>query len=152
MVNANRLACELDALFPRGEVPECTEGYEGFFHLCDLRGSVEECLLHYIIRDHDRARFEARKRFAAEAAKTMDARYGAGTVEVKIVDSYYNMREVMEAHMDVIHRAEEACRAVGVEQRARPSAAARTAAGSPSWACPARTWAPAASTTTAAMN
>ena len=51
MVNANRLACELNALFPEEETPECTEGYEGFYHLCDLRGSVEECLLHYIIRD-----------------------------------------------------------------------------------------------------
>ena len=120
MVNANRLACELNALFPEEETPECTEGYEGFYHLCDLRGSVEECLLHFIIRDHDRARFEARKRFAAEAAEAMNARYGAGTVEVKIVDSYYNMREVMEAHMDVIRRAEDACRAVGVEPKSEP--------------------------------
>ena len=120
MVNANRLACELNALFPGEEVPERTEGYEGFYHLCDLRGSVEECLLHYIIRDHDRARFEARKRYAADVAEAMNARYGAGTVEVKLVDSYYNMREVMEKHMDVIHRAEEACRAVGAEPKSAP--------------------------------
>lgn len=120
MVNANRLACELNALFPGEEVPERTEGYEGFYHLCDLRGSVEECLLHYIIRDHDRARFEARKRYAADVAEAMNARYGAGTVEVKLVDSYYNMREVMEKHMDVIHRAEEACRAVGIRPHSAP--------------------------------
>ena len=76
--------------------------------------------MHYIIRDHDRARFEARKRYAADVAEAMNARYGAGTVEVKLVDSYYNMREVMEKHMDVIHRAEEACRAVGIRPHSAP--------------------------------
>src|SRR5699024_12137807 len=106
MVNANRLACELNALFPEEETPECTEGYEGFYHLCDLRGSVEECLLHYIIRDHDRARFEARKRYAADVAEAMNARYGAGTVEVKIVDSYSYVREELEMILEVMHRLE----------------------------------------------
>ena len=114
MVNANSVACELNALFPRDEVPERTEGYEGFFHLCDLRGSVETCVMHYIIRDHDRERFEARKRLCAAIAARVNERYGEGTVELKLVDSYYNMREVIEAHMDIIRRAENAYRAVGV--------------------------------------
>ena len=115
MVNANSVACELCGLFPKDEVPERTEGYEGFFHLCDLRGSVELCVVHYIIRDHDRDRFEARKRLAAGIAAQINARYGEGTVELKLVDSYYNMRAIIEKHMDVIHRAEAAYRAVGVE-------------------------------------
>ncbi len=114
MVNANSVACELNALFPRDEVPERTEGYEGFFHLCDLRGSVETCVMHYIIRDHDRERFEARKRLCAAIAARVNERYGEGTMELKLVDSYYNMREVIEAHMDIIRRAENAYRAVGV--------------------------------------
>ncbi len=114
MVNANSVACELNALFPRDEVPERTEGYEGFFHLCDLHGSVETCVMHYIIRDHDRERFEARKRLCAAIAARVNERYGEGTVELKLVDSYYNMREVIEAHMDIIRRAENAYRAVGV--------------------------------------
>ena len=114
MVNANSVACELNALFPRDEVPERTEGYEGFFHLCDLRGSVETCVMHYIIRDHDRERFEARKRLCVAIAARVNERYGEGTMELKLVDSYYNMREVIEAHMDIIRRAENAYRAVGV--------------------------------------
>ena len=114
MVNANRVACELVSRFPEDEVPERTEGYEGFYHLCDLRGSVEECIVHYIIRDHDRERFEARKRFAADAAAQLNARYGEGTVALQLVDSYYNMAEVLAGHMDVVRRAEDAYRAVGV--------------------------------------
>ena len=115
MINANSVACELCGLFPKDDVPERTEGYEGFFHLCDLRGSVELCVVHYIIRDHNRDRFEGRKRLAADIAAQINARYGEGTVELKLVDSYYNMREIIEKHMDVIHRAEAAYRAVGVE-------------------------------------
>ena len=120
MRNANAVACEIAALFPPEEVPERTEGYEGFFHLCDLRGSVEKCLMHYIIRDHDRERFEARKRLAADIAARVNARYDEGTVELQLVDSYYNMRQILEDRMDIVHRAEDACRAVGLEPRSVP--------------------------------
>ena len=120
MVNALNVAMEFHAMLPAFERPEHTEGYEGFFHLDEMHGDVVRADLDYIIRDHDRARFEARKRYAADVAEAMNARYGAGTVEVKLVDSYYNMREVMEKHMDVIHRAEEACRAVGIRPHSAP--------------------------------
>ena len=115
MVNANRLACELNALFPGEEVPERTEGYEGFYHLCDLRGSVEECLLHYIIRDHDRARFEARKELMRRAAEFIDARYGAGTLALDLKDSYYNMKEKIAPHMHLIDTARAAMQEMGIE-------------------------------------
>ena len=120
MVNANSVACELNALFPPDEVPERTEGYEGFFHLCDLNGSVETCVMHYIIRDHDRGRFEERKRLCADIAAQMNARYKEGTVELRLVDSYYNMRQIVEERMDVVLRAEAAYRAVGVEPVREP--------------------------------
>ena len=115
MVNACLIACELASLFPAGEIPAATEGYEGFYHLCELRGGVESCSLHYILRDHDRAKFERRKALCADIAERLNQKYGQGVVSLSVTDSYYNMREVLQDRMDIVRRAEDAYRAVGVE-------------------------------------
>ena len=120
MQNALLILMELNSMLPAGQTPADTEGYEGFFHLCGVKGSVEECGAHYIIRDHDRARFEERKQIFRDIERKLNEKYGEGTVEVKLVDSYYNMVEVLKEHMDVVHRAEEAYKKVGVRPFARP--------------------------------
>ena len=120
MVNAATVAMELHALLPADEVPEKTGGYEGFFHLHDMRGCVTEATLEYILRDHDRARFEQRKAQLLSAADTINARYGAGTAEVALRDSYYNMKEKIAPHMHLIERAERAFRANGIAPRCVP--------------------------------
>ena len=120
LVNAALLAMEFDSLLPPQERPEHTEGYEGFYHLCGVKGETELAESAYIIRDHDRARFEARKETVARIAAYMNEKYGAGTVECNVRDSYYNMREVIEPRMDIIRRAEKAYRAVGVEPFEKP--------------------------------
>lgn len=120
MVNASLVAMEFARMLPPEQRPEHTEGYEGFFHLSDMQGQEELATLHYIIRDHDRARFEARKARFAAVADYLNGVYGAGTVEVAIRDSYYNMREVVETRMDIVERANAAYRAAGVEPWCAP--------------------------------
>lgn len=120
MINALNVAFEFHGMLPPMEVPEHTEGYEGFFHLSELRGGVENALMHYIIRDHDMASFTARKELFAKNAEALNRKYGKGTVDVQIVDSYFNMKEALKDHMHVVRRAEEAFRAVGVEPFAEP--------------------------------
>ena len=120
LVNAALLAMEFDSLLPPQERPEHTEGYEGFYHLCGVKGETELAESVYIIRDHDRARFEARKKTVERIAAYMNVKYGAGTVECNVRDSYYNMREVIEPRMDIIRRAEAAYRAVGVAPFEKP--------------------------------
>ena len=120
LVNAALLAMEFDSLLPPQERPEHTEGYEGFYHLCGVKGETELAESVYILRDHDRARFEARKETVARIAAYMNEKYGAGTVECNVQDSYYNMREVIEPRMDIIRRAEAAFRAVGVTPFEKP--------------------------------
>ena len=120
LVNAALLAMEFNSMLPPQERPEHTEGYEGFYYLCDMAGDTENAKLDYIIRDHDRARFEAKKANVARIAEYMNTKYGEGTVEYAVKDSYYNMREVIEPHMHIIRRAENAYRAVGVEPYAKP--------------------------------
>ena len=115
MKNASMIAMEFAGMLPPQERPEYTEGYEGFFHLCDMRGEEERACLNYIIRDHDRVRFEARKAQFENIAAYLNGKYGAGTVEVEVRDSYYNMREMVEPRMDIITRVENAYRAVGCE-------------------------------------
>ena len=117
MKNASLIAMEFAGLLPPAERPEHTEGYEGFFHLCDMKGCEEEATLDYIIRDHDRVRFEARKEQFQDIAAYLNGRYGADTVEVAVTDSYYNMREMIEDRMDIITRVENAYRALGVAPR-----------------------------------
>ena len=120
MKNASVIAMEFAALLPPAERPEHTEGYEGFFHLGEMHGTEEAAELKYIIRDHDRARFEARKAQFQRAADFLNERYGEGTVTVSIKDSYYNMREVVEKRMDIVERIEKAYRELNIEPRIQP--------------------------------
>ena len=120
MLNASLIATEFIGMLPPQERPEHTEGYEGFFHLTDIRGTEERAELHYIIRDHDRVRFEARKAQFQDIAAWLDGKYGAGTVDVEVRDSYYNMRELIEPRMEIVERANAAYRAVGVEPWSEP--------------------------------
>ena len=120
MVNAQLIAMEFHGMLPVHDRPEATEGYEGFSHLCAMQGEVELATLEYIIRDHDRASFEARKALFESAAAFLNAKYGAGTVEVALRDSYYNMREKIEPHMAIVEAAQQAMRDAGVTPRVVP--------------------------------
>ncbi len=114
MVNAATVAMDFHALLPEDEVPEKTEGYEGFFHLTDMEGGMAKATLRYIIRDHDREKFEEKKALFAACAEKINEVYGDGTAEVDITDSYYNMKEKILPHFHLIERAENAFRANGV--------------------------------------
>ena len=114
MVNAATVAMDFHALLPEDEVPEKTEGYEGFFHLTDMEGGMAKATLRYIIRDHDREKFEEKKALFAACAEKINEVYGDGTAEIDITDSYYNMKEKILPHFHLIERAENAFRANGV--------------------------------------
>ena len=120
MVNAQLVAMEFTSMLPPQERPEHTEGREGFYHLSSMKGQVDQAELEFIIRDHDRARFEARKARFAAIADYLNGVYGPGTVEVNVRDTYHNMREIVAGHMDIVQRALDAYRAVGVEPRVAP--------------------------------
>ena len=120
MVNAVTVAMAFHAMLPTDEVPEKTDGYEGFFHLTEMSGSVTEATLRYIIRDHDRERFEEKKALFADCAARINEIYGDGTAEAQINDSYYNMKEKVLPHFHLIERAENAFRANGVEPQCVP--------------------------------
>lgn len=120
MKNALLIGMELQALLPAYANPACTDGYEGFFHLEEMKGNVEETVMKYIIRDHDKARFEEKKVLMQEAAAYLNRKYGAGTVDALITDSYYNMKEKIEPHMELIHIAEKALEQVGAEPKICP--------------------------------
>lgn len=115
MVNSQLIAMEYAGLLPAAQRPEYTDGYEGFFHLTQMTGQVEESVLHYIIRDHDQRNFEEKKAMMASAAGFINEKYGAGTLELSIRDSYYNMRQCIEPHMDVVDRAKAAMARVGMD-------------------------------------
>ena len=120
MVNAAAIAMGFHRLLPADQVPEHTEGREGFYHLCGMEGDVEHASLEYIIRDHDRGKFEARKEEMKRISAFLNSRYGEGTVEVALRDQYYNMKEIMLSHMDLIDRAVRAYAACGVTAEAAP--------------------------------
>jgi tripeptide aminopeptidase len=120
MVNAQLVAMEFTSMLPPQERPEHTEGREGFYHLRSMKGQVDQAELEFIIRDHDRARFEARKARFAAIADYLNGVYGPGTVEVNVRDTYYNMREIVAGRMDIVQRALDAYRAVGVEPKVAP--------------------------------
>lgn len=115
MVNAARLATEFVQKMPAAEVPEATTGYEGFFHLTGLSGSVERATLNFIIRDHDRERFEARKAMLRGLVQGMNLKYGYEAIALQLDDTYYNMREKVEPVMHIIDIAREAMEAASVE-------------------------------------
>ena len=121
MVNANALAAEFAQLLPHDETPETTEGYQGFYHLLSIQSGIELAKLSYIIRDHDRDRFEDRKRFILRMAEQMNCQYGEGTVEAVVQDQYYNMKERIEPdNMHVIDLVLKAMQASGVAPKVRP--------------------------------
>lgn len=120
MLNSMRIAFQIAVMLPRWETPEHTQGYEGFYHLVGMQGTVEETTLTYIIRDHDRTRFESRKRELEHLVRKVNREYGEGTVEINIRDQYYNMLEKIEPVMHVVERVEQAMLAVGVKPKVQP--------------------------------
>jgi len=120
MINALHLAQEFDALLPAAERPETTCGYEGFYHLTATSGTVEQCSLSYIIRDHDAGTFATRKDEMAACAERMNAKYGDGTVVADIRDQYYNMREKVQPHYHIVETAVKAMEMAGVKPHIQP--------------------------------
>ncbi len=120
MINANALAAEFAAMLPADETPETTEGYQGFYHLLGIQSNIEQAKLSYIIRDHDRDKFEDRKRFILQCADQMNAKYGAGTVEAVVSDQYYNMKEKIDPQMHVIDLVLRAMQETGVAPKVKP--------------------------------
>lgn len=120
MINAAKLAMQYHYLLPKEQTPEETEHYQGFFHLRNIQGNEENAVMDYLIRDHDARLFDEKKRVMQQAAETLNKQYGAGTVELNIVDSYRNMVEMVQKIPHVIERAEKAIRACGMEPVAKP--------------------------------
>ena len=120
MVNSQQIAMEFHSLLPAEQRPEHTEHYEGFIHLTDMAGEVEQSVLRYIIRDHDMKKFMEKKALMTAAAEFINAKYGAGTVDLQLQDSYYNMREKIEPCMYIVERALKAMETVGMTPKTVP--------------------------------
>jgi len=120
MRNALLLAQEFQAMLPAAENPMYTCGYEGFYHLDALNGTVEEAMADYIIRDHDREKFEKKKTLFLQVGEFLNQKYGEGTFVISMKDSYYNMKEVIEKHMHLIEKAKEAMTELGIEPVVAP--------------------------------
>ena len=120
LLNSQLVAMEFNDLLPVHERPEATEGYEGFAMLAGMSGGIEYSELHYIIRDHDRAKFQARKERFQQIARFLNEQYGEGTVTVTLTDSYYNMKEKILPVMYVVDQAVEAMKRAGMDPVAAP--------------------------------
>ena len=120
MVNSQYIAMEFQNLLPAAQKPEHTDGYEGFIHLMDMEGEVEKSTLRWIIRDHDMAKFEEKKAIMQSAADFINAKYGEGTVELTVKDSYFNMKKCIEPCMHIVEKAKAAMKAVGMEPKEVP--------------------------------
>lgn len=120
MVSSLLVAMELQSLLPVGQRPEFTENYEGFYHLVEMRGNVDRTRLQYIIRDHSAELFKQKKEFLRAAVAFLNSKYGPGTVELEIVDSYFNMKEIIEPVMEIIDLARSAMEALGIEPKISP--------------------------------
>ncbi len=120
MVNSQYIAMEFVNLLPVHQRPESTQGYEGFIHLTDMKGEVEESQLQFIIRDHDMEKFQEKKAVMTAAAEFINRKYGEGTLELTIIDSYFNMKKHIEPVMYVVDRAKAAMKAVGMEAHEVP--------------------------------
>lgn len=120
MINASLAAMEFNALLPGGDIPRLTENYEGFFHLHDMKGDVENAELRYIIRDHSAAAFALRKQMMEHAAKVVNERYGRQVVQLTIRDSYYNMADKLADHMELIENARRAASLAGMKPYTEP--------------------------------
>ena len=120
MLNANLVLMELQGMLPVEQTPGYTTGYEGFFHLDSMEGTCDAATGHYIIRDHDRAKFESKKKLFAEIVDFLNTKYGAGTVEAEITDSYYNMKEMVLPHIHLVDNAKLAMERAGVTPKVVP--------------------------------
>ena len=120
MINAARIACEFNSMIPTTDIPETTEGYQGFYHLLSIEGHCEEAKLSYIIRDHSREKFLDRKHFMENIAKQLNEKYGEGVVEIKIEDQYYNMKEKIDPNMHVIDLVVKAMELSDVRPKVEP--------------------------------
>ncbi len=120
MKNAALYAAEFVSLLPAHEIPAETEGYEGFYHLLGIEGGIESAKVTYIIRDHDREKFEEKKRVFLAAGEKINEKYGEGTCRVTVKDSYYNMKEIIDANLYTVERAKTAMREVGIEPKVIP--------------------------------
>lgn len=120
MKNAALMAAEFIGLLPAAETPAHTEGYEGFYHLCEIRGDESSAEAVFILRDHDREKFEARKAFLRQTADYLNAKYGAETFTLQLRDSYYNMKEKLAGHMHLIRNAEAAMQKAGIPPKVVP--------------------------------
>lgn len=120
MINAARIATEFNSMIPTTDIPETTEGYQGFYHLLSIEGNCEKAKLSYIIRDHDRDKFNDRKRFMESIAKKLNEKYGDGVVEIKLSDQYYNMKEKIDPNMHVIDLVVKAMEQSGVRPKVEP--------------------------------
>lgn len=120
MRNAALLAMEFDAALPEEERPEHTSGYEGFYHLTDMHGCVEEAVLAYIIRDHDRKKFEAKKRNIQEICSHLNEKYGGTYFETELTDQYYNMKEKIEPYLFLVENVKKCMKALAIEPNVQP--------------------------------
>ena len=120
MINASLVAMEINAMLPAGAVPARTEGYEGFFHLTDMKGTVEKAELDYILRDHDAAALAEKEKLMRLIEKQINEKYGAGTAKLTLREQYRNMAEKLESRMDIVELAERAIRTLGLEPRTAP--------------------------------
>jgi len=114
MINSMSIAMELNSMLPEAEKPEYTQGYEGFFHLAAIKGDVEETSLIYIIRDHDKDKFEKKKNVINEVGNFLNLKYGKNTVNIELKDQYYNMKEKIEPVIDIVNMAEKAMKELGI--------------------------------------
>ena len=115
MKNASLLLCEFISMLPPEQTPAHTEGREGFFHVADIAGNETKATLNMLIRDHDKEKFEKRKAFVLRVADFLNGKYGENTFILSVKDSYYNMRQVLEKHMHIVKRAENAMRSRQIE-------------------------------------
>lgn len=120
MINAQLVAMEINGMLPAGETPRDTEGYEGFFHLCEMEGNVERARLEYIVRDHDDGKFELRKAILKTVAARINEKYGPGTATLTVREQYRNMARVIRENMHLIDNALEVMRELGIEGRTEP--------------------------------
>ena len=120
MLNAIRIGIELNGLLPADQKPEYTDGYEGFFHLINFTGTVEEADFSYIIRDHDMAKYEQKKEFIKECARVINERYGDGVATVEVKHQYYNMRKQVEPHYHIVEKAIKAMEMEGIKPKVQP--------------------------------
>lgn len=120
MKNAILIGMEFNDLLPIGQRPELTEGYDGFFHIISFKGSVEEADFGYIIRDHDRKKFEEKKELIAQCAHFINVKYGEGTATLDVKDQYYNMREQVEPYYFIVEKAVKAMEMAGIKPKIQP--------------------------------